>query len=184
MDGDNDNEEKQTGMEEAFRQLGDLDSLRDKKEESTVKLDEQSKAELKAEAASMEDEMKLFKGMLEDSEQDESELYSDVIKDMGGTPKDLPKRKQEKSEPQIIVQESNTVPTVTRSEEETQKFMDRAIQEALEEAKTMAPDGKKLSDSILDDEEIMKEIEEIFEKGNEKLLASLEEIREEQVSKV
>lgn len=175
-----DEDEPQTGMEEAFRQLESLDTLRDQKAESTVKLDEQSKAKLKADAAadpSLEEEVKLFKGMLQDSEADESELYSDVMKDMGGTPKEAPPPKKEEQE--IWVQESESIP---RSEEDTQKFMDQAIQEALEEAKSMTPDGisKKMSDSILDDEEIMAEIEEIFEKGNEKLLAGLQEIREEQ----
>jgi hypothetical protein len=38
-----------------------------------------------------------------------------------------------------------------------------------------------IAESILDDKEIMKEIEVIFERGNEKLMASLEEIRKEQV---
>ena len=45
---DDDEEGKQTGMEEAFRQLGSLDSssLRDnKKGETTVKIDEESKAQ-------------------------------------------------------------------------------------------------------------------------------------------
>lgn len=175
-----DDDEAKTGMEEAFRQLESLDTLRDREAESTVKLDDQSKAQLKADASadpSLEEEVKLFKGMLQDSETDESELYSDVMKDMGGTPKDAPPPKKE--EPEIWVQEQDSIP---RSEEDTQKFMDQAIQEALEEAKSMTPDGisKKMSDSILDDEEIMAEIEEIFEKGNEKLLAGLQEIREEQ----
>ncbi|CAB9501605.1 expressed unknown protein [Seminavis robusta] len=184
-DEEDDDESSQTGMNEAFRQLGSLDSLGDPTEgkESTVKLDDQSKQELLSQEnkVSMEQEVELFKGLLKDSEEsDEDTLYSDVIKDMGGTPKEAPKAKPQQ---QITIEESGTTTTgsaIPRSEEDTQKFMDQAIQEALDEARSMAPDGKKLSDSILDDEEIMKEIEEIFEKGNEKLLASLEEIREEQ----
>ena len=87
-------------MEEAFRQLDALDSLGEVKAESTVKLDEQSKAQLKAEDPSLEEEIELFKGMLQDSEQDQSELYSDVMKDMGGTPKEEGMA-QEKKETQI-----------------------------------------------------------------------------------
>lgn len=177
---DDSDKDAQSGMDEAFRQLNSLDSLGDgPKGESTVKMDEQSKAQLSsAEEASLEEEVRLFKGMLQDSEQDASELYSDVMKEMGGTPKaeGMPK---EKRDPEIYIQERSSG-SIPRSEEDAQKFMDQAIQEALEEAKSMAPDGRKMSDSILDDEEIMKEIEEIFEKGNEKLLASLEEIRKEQ----
>jgi hypothetical protein len=48
----------------------------------------------------------------------------------------------------------------------------------LKEVKVNNP---SISKSILDDKEIMKEIEVIFERGNEKLMASLEEIRTEQV---
>jgi hypothetical protein len=181
-----DEEETLTGMDAAFRQLGALDSLGEKGTQSsttTVQLDEASKAELKNEAPSLEQQVKLFKGLLEDSEQDQGDLYSDVIKEMGGTPVE----QQFPPEQQIIVEET-TLPTssnsdIPPSEQDTQKFMDRAIQEALEDARKMAPgDARKMSDSILDDEEIMKEIEEIFERGNEKLMAGLEEIRQEQVS--
>ena len=56
--------------------------------------------------------------------------------------------------------------------------MQDALQEALQQVKVNNP---RMSDSILDDQEIMREIEGIFEQGNEKLMASLEEIRREQV---
>ena len=191
-DDDDDDEGPKTGMEDAFRQFDALDSLGEKEGlASTVKLDDDAKAALKSEAASMEKEVELFTSMLGDSDQD---AYSDVMKDLGGTPKDLPPP-PDKSERQISIVEGS-VPSsssttskssqsnIPKSEEDTEKFMNQAIQEALDEARAMSPSdaaGKKMSDSILDDEEIMKEIEEIFEKGNEKLLASLEEIRKEQV---
>ena len=189
----------QTGMDAAFRQLSALDSLFDNgddksQKKSKVQLDQDAKAALSdTERASIEEEAKLFRSMLEDSEQDEGVLYSDVLKDMGGTPKEggttVPSPK-EKKEPSVIVQDiirgnvlDGKLPEIPDSLEDKEKFMNQAIQEALEEARNMTPENRKsLSDSILDDEEIMKEIEEIFEKGNEKLLASLEEIRQEQVS--
>jgi len=191
-----------TGMDEAFRQLASLDCLgSEERRESTVKMNEDSKTSLLlsfCEEVSLEQEVKLFKGLLEDSEQkDEAELYSDVMKDMGGTLNEENLTPRERPERRISIVESSASAVkskksssrtgdIPRSEEDSEKFLNQAIDEAIEEAKALSakdsPDNRKISDSILDDEEIMKEIEEIFEKGNERLLASLEEIRQEQVS--
>jgi hypothetical protein len=191
-------------MNEAFRQLDALDSLfdddDDKNKKSSnnsekVQLDQEAKAAFgDAEKASLEDEAKLFSSMLQDSEQDESELYSNVMKDMGGTPKEQSgDNNNKKKEPSVIVQDvirgnalgndgKDLLKDSNISIEDKEQFLNQAIQEAMDEASKMSPESKKsLGDNILDDEEIMKEIEEIFEKGNEKLLASLEEIRQEQV---
>ena len=67
---------------------------------------------------------------------------------------------------------------------DTQKFMDKAIEEALKEAKERNSDVETTigdKESFLDNKEIMKEIENIFDKANEELLNSLDEIRAEQV---
>jgi hypothetical protein len=61
----------------------------------------------------------------------------------------------------------------------TEAFMEEALQEALQEVQINNP---RVASSILDNEEIMREIETIFDQGNAKLLASLEEIRQEQVT--
>lgn len=183
-------------MEDAFRELDALGkSSLDKKDglKSTVKLDDDARAALKSDAEantkSLEKEAQLFTSMLEDSDQD---AYGDVMKDLGGTAKEMPASvvdSDSDSGRQIIDIVENTDDVnapkspLPKSEEDPEQFMNQAIQEALDEARTMSPSdsaGKKMSDSILDDEEIMKEIEEIFEKGNEKLLASLDEIRQEQ----
>ena len=202
-DEEEDNLKKQmaaVGMDQAFRQLSSLDSLldddNDKKPSSTsmAPLDDESKTQLlqsSQEPPSLEQEIQVFKGLLEDSERDAVDLYADVLEEMGGTPQEQIQLDEATPTQQILVQETIKPTSMSGSsdmrlpsETETQALLDQAIQEALEEARNMAPSEaarKKLSDSILDDEDIMKEIEEIFERGNEQLLASLEEIRQEQV---
>jgi hypothetical protein len=66
---------------------------------------------------------------------------------------------------------------------DTQKFMDKAIREALAEAKEQdgSVDIDDAKESFLDNKEIMSEIEKIFDKANDDLLQELEEIRVEQV---
>lgn len=224
---DDGTQQPQTGMNEAFEQFNALDSLFDDDDDdndltnkksttsgsrSTVRLDDDTKAVMSdAERASIEEEARLFQSMLQDSErQDETELYSDVIKDLGGTPplpvppnskqqddttndEQVNKKKKEK-EPSVTVQDifranalvknpkNSSIPDSVKDKDD---FLNRAIQEALEEANKLAQQNsqgeKKITDTILDDEELMKEIEDIFEQGNEKLLASLEDIRQEQV---
>ena len=220
-DDDNNTELNQVGMENAFRQLEFLDSLSDdenenenendpnkRRQSSRLKMDDDAKAATAAAAVaasnetSMEKEAQLFTSMLNDST---VEAYRDVMTDLGGTPKEVPSistsntntnnnnnNNKNKKEPQIsIIQQEKGGNRIPKSEEDTEQFLNQAIQEALDEASNMIMSSKstkngqqkqkQMSDSILDDEEIMKEIEEIFDKGNEKLLASLEDIRKEQV---
>ena len=191
-------------MNDAFRQLESLGSLDDDDDlaaaaaaaKKKVQLDEQAKAALSdVEAPSLEKEAAAFTKMLSDDDQD---AYQDVMSDLGGTPKEFDaasnpsssgKSQASRTSVSVIEDASPSQQSIPKSEEDPESFMNQAIQEALEEARSMSPtepggSGRKMSDSILDDEEIMKEIEEIFEKGNEKLMASLEEIRKEQVSLV
>jgi len=112
----------------------------------------------------------------------DGDTYSDVLTDLGGTPPILKKDDISSKEEQVVD------PPTTLSDDDsnrvsTEEFMDSALNEALKEVKVHNP--KILgtdAQSILDNKEIMKEIEGIFEQGNEKLIASLEEIRLEQVS--
>jgi len=62
-----------------------------------------------------------------------------------------------------------------------EKFMEQAVSEALEEARQQSPD---VPASIRDDEELMKEINEIFDKANDKLMESVKELKAEQDSYV
>ena len=61
---------------------------------------------------------------------------------------------------------------------ETEKFLEKALDEAIEEASSKTSIDKE---SLLDNKEIMKEIEAIFERANDQLLEGLEDIRKEQV---
>ena len=64
-----------------------------------------------------------------------------------------------------------------------EKFMEAAVTEALEEAREQAPEVVN-PQSIRDDEELMAEINAIFDKANEKLLDSVKEMKAEQDSYV
>lgn len=68
------------------------------------------------------------------------------------------------------------------TKEDQDDFMNRAIAEALQEAKDAVPaeGAAALSDSILDDKELMRDIEAIFDDANRKLMQGVEDIRTEQ----
>jgi hypothetical protein len=179
--GDADGDEDNTivpGMADAFRQLGDLDSLGDGEEakpasqpikKATLSSPDESLPSV--EPAPPEKEVQMYKAMVKDLEQqNEDDLYSNVLADMGGSAG--PKEPQASPTTSVDVIESGTTLG------ETDDFMNQALNEAMKEVKLNNP---SIAESILDDKEIMKEIEVIFERGNEKLMASLEEIRKEQV---
>jgi hypothetical protein len=176
-DGDEDNAIV-PGMADAFRQLGDLDSLGDGEEakpasqpikKATLSSPDESLPSV--EPAPPEKEVQMYKAMVKDLEQqNEDDLYSNVLADMGGSAG--PKEPQASPTTSVDVIESGTTLG------ETEDFMNQALNEAMKEVKLNNP---SIAESILDDKEIMKEIEVIFERGNEKLMASLEEIRKEQV---
>lgn len=64
----------------------------------------------------------------------------------------------------------------------SEQMMKQALQEALIEVRKNAPlDPASDPKSILNDKEMMKELNAIFERANAQLLASISEIREEQV---
>merc|ERR1712238_8762 len=66
---------------------------------------------------------------------------------------------------------------------DTDKFMNKAIEEAFKEAKEQNSNVESTigdKESFLDNKEIMSEIEKIFDKANEELLEGLEEMRSEQ----
>lgn len=180
-DDDDDEEANQTGMSEAFRELDALKSLDEPKKKPLGKrkgFENVDVEPLKNEPkATPEAEVELYKDMMSESEKEDIELYADMMTDMGGTP---PKPKPQK---RIKVQEEETVElldSLQRSPEDLDVFMNQALQEALEEAKSKTPDELASIDP-LDDEEMMEEIKEVFEKANDELLASLEDIRKEQV---
>lgn len=174
-------------MADAFRQLDKLGSLDESVAPAPSKpagsaargFSAQSKAirTPPTEPVTPEKEAQQYTDMVKELESNSNdELYSTVLADMGG-------RKQRsvagETENTIPAQGSiDTATSVPPSEADTQAFMDQALAEAMKEVKINNP---SMAASILDDKEIMKEIEAIFERGNDKLLQNLEEIRKEQV---
>lgn len=176
------------GMADAFRQLDALESLGSDEDaaepaektqlpppiDSTAASISSPEDVPATEAATPEKEVQMYKEMVKELEQqNEDDLYSNVLSEMGGT--------QPAPPPAAVnpeAQSSSAEPTTTALNSDTEEFMNQALAEAMAEVKVNNP---SIADSILDDKEIMKEIEEIFERGNEKLMESLEEIRQEQV---
>ena len=150
---------------------------------------------------SLEKEMETYKDMLQEVERNEEinayheivnelggstqptifptdDVYTDIILDLGGTPSIkstiTPATVQIKSD--VIIQNKKTKDL--NDNYNVDDIMNAALDEALKEVTIQ---NKQSTKSILDDKEIMKEIEAIFERGNEKLIESLNEIRIEQV---
>lgn len=72
-------------------------------------------------------------------------------------------------------------------EPDMEQFMAKAIREAVDEARSKTPDeikaaGPKSSDSILEDEQMMKDINDLFDDANQKLVESIKEIQVEQAA--
>lgn len=181
---DEEDEDIRDGMAEAFRELDALGSLEDDHADSQPKLNTDKTAKgfqevdlvlPKSETmpSTPEAEVRLYKDMYTESEKGETELYSDVLADMGGSPnKKQPPAKGEQNDPLELIE------ALERTPEDLDMFMNNA----LAEARVKTPDElKAYAENALDDEEMMKEIEEVFDKANKELLASLEDIRTEQV---
>jgi hypothetical protein len=194
-------------MKDAFRQLDALESIGDldtssSSEKGSSSSSSKSPPSVKsiisspmiqppfttvplAETAPPEKQVQVYTEMVKELEQlDQEELYSDVLADMGGDPSTMTASKSKSLLSSLS--DISDVPS-SLSESDTEKFMNQALQEALQEAAAKAKDskaaggGSKIADSVLNDKEIMKEIEQIFERGNDQLMESIEEMRAEQV---
>jgi hypothetical protein len=190
---DDDGENSGPGMEAAFRELeglksldGDDDSssggipppMKKEQDEAFAKaiesLNLKDYVEVTNPPTTLEKEVKVYQDMVSELEKtNENELYSDLLSDMGGSGNS----KISKSIPSL----ASLIPNLSdgTSAQDTQKFMDKALEEALMEAEEKAENIDK--STVLDNKEIMKEIEAIFDNANKKLLDGLEEIRSEQV---
>ena len=141
------------GMEEAFEKLNSLESLDDVP--SSKKPAAASSKESPSSSLPLEQEIEVYKKMVTESESSD-DVYGDVMSDMSGS----------KQNPATAM--------------DPEAAMQQALAEAMQEVSEQNP---KAADGALDDKEIMKEIEAIMERGNAELLASLEEIRQEQVGR-
>lgn len=116
----------------------------------------------------MEKEVQLYQDMIKELETtDEQELYDAILSEMGASRDDT-------WPASTIVDLEDEL-----SGENNEAFMNQAFQDAMNELERENP---SVTRDIFNDKELMREIEAIFERGNEKLMESLEDIRKEQVS--
>jgi len=117
------------------------------------------------------------------SPESEVELYKDMASELSAA----------SSEEELIIEDFKSDLLLADDDDDidnvpvldTKKFMDKAIEEALNEAKEQNSNIESIigdKESFLDNKETMSEIEKIFDKANEELLEGLEEIRSEQTS--
>jgi hypothetical protein len=183
-----DNDEEDPAMADAFRQLESLDSSAlgemggkgGGSVSSNIKAIESEDFIVRAaleDPPSLESEAKVYSDYLQEMEAKcEDDLYRAMLADImeEGTTKPLPTTLRPPAD--VASKTSITSPS---SGTDNEALWNQALEEAMDEVKLNNP---KISESIMDDEGFKKEIEAIFDRGNEKLLASLEEIRKEQVS--
>lgn len=154
--------------------------------QKSLKEEEVGPAELET-----EEEIKIYSDMFNELQGDgEQKMYDSIIDGMGGQKKKaVEKGTTEGStlndadeigfqlEDDSVIAEQLTA----NISDDSKELMEKAVKEALAEAKTMgAPAASSDPNSILNDEELMKELNEVFDKANEQLLASIAEIKEEQ----
>ena len=176
------------GMEDAFKELEALQSLGDENapERPKGKPKEKDKAFAKAiEGLDLKDILaQEGGGAATSTPESEVELFRDMASEIDAASSEeelIAADFKSDLEMEIEIVESGDasgMPTV-----DTQKFMDKAIKEALQEAKQQdsSVDVADAKEAFLDNKEIMSEIEKIFDKANDDLLEELEEIRIEQV---
>jgi len=169
-----DEEPPSRGMEEAFRQLeelkdidGDIPPLPERKKKqdeafarAMQELNLKDIADLPE--ASIESEAELYKDMASElADKTETDMIDDLKRDLGGTPTIMPKF------------DPNT--------RDTEKFLEEALEQALADAERKAKTEIN-KESLLDNKEIMKEIEKIFDRASAELLEGIEEMRVEQMA--
>jgi hypothetical protein len=157
-----------------------------------------------------QDEINLYKDMYQEVEEDGGEsVYGDILGDLSGSPSNAENKKVQKvdtsgkgfgtpktSSPAKPLDDADGIGALSKDDKDqltavelsgdTDEFMRRALEEALDDAKdqteTLAGKANIIDESILQDEEFMREINAVFERANEKLLEGVSEIREEQAA--
>ncbi|KAL3921649.1 MAG: hypothetical protein SGILL_002638 [Bacillariaceae sp.] len=172
------------GMEDAFRQLEQLESLdttlgNDDASSSNTSQEEREKKKRDTAFAKAMKELDL-KDIVADapvSVESEAELYKDMAEElsMAESEEDLKKDLTMDLEDVVAVA---VEPSIDTSNEE---FVNKAIDEALRDAKEQNADVVEDKEAFLDNKEIMSEIEKIFDRANDQLMEGLEEIRTEQM---
>ena len=210
QNGDTDDDDR-TGMNEAFKSLDalssfDLSDLQDdigvdkvNKSTTNLKADEKIlKGVSSSESSNSVDDQNEVKIYTEIVEELESEGEDGIYENIMGDLKDSPvSSSSSSSSTKSIFADADGIGSVGQDENEetltaveisqnTDEFMKRALEEAMDEVKLKSSeDGKvdaKLPEGILDDAEMMKEINAIFDRANDKILDSIAEMKDEQVS--
>jgi hypothetical protein len=186
---ENDDDSVQDGaMADAFRQLESLESLDFRGTGIVPPVSSSTKTnniravvdenEVRSSVPkSLESEVSVYRGYLQEIEaKSEDDLYrdmlADIMEDGEAPPPAVSPRK-----PTSPASRTTSVNT-SNNNKNNEDMWNRAMEEAMDEVRLNNP---KISKSIMDDDDFKREVEAIFERGNEKLLASLEEIRKEQV---
>jgi hypothetical protein len=170
---DSSNEENY--MERAFAKLNDLDSIdADFEINNKIMEDVMKGVDLQMESPSAEEELKLYRELYNDLDQDDDALLEVVKKEI----------EIQATIAGCVESTDEQLPTMIRldnadiaDDAASNEFLNQALEQAMRE---IQPRGE-LSQMIRQDKDLMKEIEAIFDKGNDQLLANLEEIRNEQV---
>lgn len=134
-----------------------------------------------------EEEMKAYTNMFNELQSDgEQKMYDSIIGDMGGTKKKITIDKSVLDDAdgigsQLEDDSALAEQLIVNVSDDSKDLIEKAVKEALAEAKTMgAPTASSDPNSILNDEEMMKDLNAVFEKANEQLLAGVAEIKTEQ----
>lgn len=192
------NEDDRTGMEDAFSSLNDLSSLGSN--DDTAK---ESKTNIKADIdllknldtsseKSSEDEIKLYTNMMQELEAEgEDGIYDNILDELSVSEDKSKSTRVFKDADGIgsLVDDEDEILTAVDISQDTDDLMKKALEEAMKEVSVKTSENiddidkeiVSLPESILNDEEMMKEINAIFDRANEKLLDGISEIRQEQV---
>mmetsp|Transcript_11348 Transcript_11348/g.23496 ORF Transcript_11348/g.23496 Transcript_11348/m.23496 type:complete len:344 (+) Transcript_11348:165-1196(+) len=167
------------GMEDAFKELESLSSLGG--DSPSEKPQEKEEAFASAmEGLDLKDILSKAEAEVGSSPESDFELYKDMASelDVASSEEDLIAA-DFKNDLELAESKEAGIPAI-----DTEKFMDKAINEAINDAKEQdnSVNVDDAKEAFLDNKEIMSEIEKIFDKANDDLMEELEEIRAEQAA--
>ncbi len=192
------NEDDRTGMEDAFSSLNELSSLGSnddttKVSQTNIKADIDLLTNLDTSSEkSSEDEIKLYRDLMQELETEgEDGIYDNILDELSISENNSKSTRVFKDVDGIgsLVNDEEEILTAVDISQNTDELMNKALEEAMKEVSVTTSENidnidkeiVSLPESILNDEEMMKEINAIFDRANEKLLDGISEIRQEQV---
>lgn len=157
------------------------------------------------------EEIKLYKEIYQELESDgEGGIYDNIMDEMtgsssssssssiGGRSSSDDNTKSASTDRQKVLIDADGIGSLSKEDDETlltaveisqdtDEFMKRALEEAISEVQLKEISENKdisLPDNIFNDKEMMKEINAIFDRANEKLMKDIAEIKKEQVGEL